>query len=687
MPAAGGSSRGGAPTNDRLLSLSPAALSSLLSTPDVSAAASPLQRRIRHTRLFPPPPPMSSSSAAQGSATSATSPRIETSVEAMTPRTVLKPNLRQPTTLWQPTRLTSSDCVLSAAGVQEDFYTSALSWGTHQMALALEQSLVLFHPSHPRQSSSSVQISQEPAGMNLYEAPQAFHHPRRATAVAMSRCSEISCFLGLSNGAVELYEGRGDGRLHCTVAFAMPEPPTDYLSGLLGVYDGLGSCSSSAATSRAARALSLLGSSVSSVSCIGTSDRYPWLGAAATAARGLVALDARRAQPVLRFGGEAERGAEVPPAGSSMQGPGADASNLYSFSTSSTNSAGDGGGLSRLQRTAAYLRQHDRLCSVSWNSTGSLVATGSSGGVVKVWSLSAPQRPLHSFLIDQECTVKALSFHPERPYELLVGGSAGPAGLRTYDLSRAAPVLVCRGATAAPVTQALFDPAGSYAVTCAGTPIDIATAMGAGAAAAATAAPAASHASPTSPLTTSPLQRASPSGAASRAEASMSSVLDGSPRWRHSSPARSGTGASFGATPPYRSCTTRGTTWTPPQWTTMMTTPRRCRLSRRAGWVKVLNEASLRSRLTVRLPTPSSYGAAPVGAATPICATPCSATPSPAAAVAPRTATATTQRTATTTTRLSPSWWSGERAGLARVLRTTLWHVARMAGRGRSGCR
>lgn len=549
MPAAGGSSRGGAPTNDRLLSLSPAALSSLLSTPDVSAAASPLQRRIRHTRLFPPPPLMSSSSAVQGSATSATSPRIETSVEAMTPRTVLKPNPRQLTTLWQPTRLTSSYCVLSAAGVQEDFYTSALSWGTHQMALALEQSLVLFHPSHPRQSSSSVQISQEPAGMNLYEAPQAFHHPRRATAVAMSRCSEISCFLGLSNGAVELYEGRGDGRLHCTVAFAMPEPPTDYLSGLLGVYDGLGSCSSSAATSRAARALSLLGSSVSSVSCIGTSDRYPWLGAAATAARGLVALDARRAQPVLRFGGEAERGAEVPPAGSSMQGPGADASNLYSFSTSSTNSAGDGGGLSRLQRTAAYLRQHDRLCSVSWNSTGSLVATGSSGGVVKVWSLSAPQRPLHSFLIDQECTVKALSFHPERPYELLVGGSAGPAGLRTYDLSRAAPVLVCRGATAAPVTQALFDPAGSYAVTCAGTPIDIATAMGAGAAAAATVAPAASRASPTSPLTTSPLQRASPSGAASRAEASMSSVLDGSPRWGHSSPARSGTGASFGATP------------------------------------------------------------------------------------------------------------------------------------------
>lgn len=518
-------------------------------TTAAAAAASPLQRRIRHTRLFPPPSPSSSLAPLNAFGSSA---------DLMAQRTALKPissttasaaaaaggvaaaaaaagtarsdssSTRPHSLSWQPTRLTSSYCVLSAAGAQEDFYTSALSWGTHQMALALEQSLVLFHPSRPRLSSSTVQITQAPAeAAALYAATSAFHHPRRATAVAMSRCREISCFLGLSNGAVELYEGRGDGQLHCTMAFAMPEPPTDYLSSLL---DG-----HSAATSRAARALSLLSSSVSSVSCVATSDRHPWLGAAATAARGLVALDARQAQPVLTFASEQDGGGEATSAGLSST-----ASALHSpLSTASTVVSGcdssSGGALRRLQRASAFLRQHDRLCSASWNATGSLVATGSSGGVVKVWSLSAPQRPLHSFLVDPECTVKALAFHPERPYELLVGGAAGPAGLRSYDLAGAAPVLSCIGTTAAAVTQALYDPAGNYAVTCAGTPLDTPAPVG-------QRSPLASQAPSTALSQRSPLSAAR----GERNSPSRGGTGGGGGGWRLTSPALSGSGVNFG---------------------------------------------------------------------------------------------------------------------------------------------
>ncbi|CBZ26053.1 conserved hypothetical protein [Leishmania mexicana MHOM/GT/2001/U1103] len=386
--------------------------------------------------------------------------RPPTSVETMMSLTVPDASSRPSTSSWLPTRLTSSYCVLSAAGLQEDFYTSCLSWGTNQMALALQEDLVLFHPSHPRQASSTARISTPPAseeaGRNIGTGPSAaLSGPRRATAVAMTRFQETSCFLGMSNGAVELYEGRGDGTLQRTIAFAMPPPPTGYLSSLvLGSDDCDGAASPTSSTSRAARALCLLSSSVSSISCVGTSSRHPWLGSAATAACGLITLDARQVQPAIRFGTDAELSLDE----------GAPRSSSVNASVSSAVS----GRLSKLQRAASFLRKHDRLCSVSWNATGSLVATGSGSGIVKVWSLSAPQRPLHTFLVDQDCSVKALCFHPGSPYALLVGASAGAAGLRTYDLSGAEPVLSFTGATAAPVTQALYDPEGNYAVTGAG---------------------------------------------------------------------------------------------------------------------------------------------------------------------------------------------------------------------------
>ncbi|KAK7199920.1 WD domain, G-beta repeat [Novymonas esmeraldas] len=378
----------------------------------------------------------------------------------------------QSTSSWLPTRLTSPYCVLSAAGFQEDFYTSCLSWGTNQMALALQEDLVLFHPSHPRQASSTAHISVAPPSAAASSAT--FPGARRATAVAVMRVQDTSCFLGLSNGAVELYDSRGDGTLQCTVSFAMPPPPTGYLSALMPDADDSGAAAVPGSVSRAARALSLLSSSVSSISCVGTSSRHPWLGCAATAARGLVTLDARQTQPVIRFGSDAELNQDEPVTGATS--PVAASSSLASPPAGGGGGGSSGGGsLHKLQRAAAFLRQHDRLCSVAWNASGSLVATGSGSGVVKVWSLSAPQRPLHSFLVDPDCSVKALCFHPCSPYVLLVGASAGATGLRTYDLSGGDPILTSAGATAAPVTQALFDPEGHYAVTGAGVPVSAAS--------------------------------------------------------------------------------------------------------------------------------------------------------------------------------------------------------------------
>ncbi|KAG5464030.1 hypothetical protein LSCM1_00210 [Leishmania martiniquensis] len=462
----GGSARGGSYLSASMT------LSSRPSSPHAPSSSS-LSQHARHSRLIAP---LAGSTAGRasammsstdlGAAVASPSPtdalRPSTSVEAMAPLSALTVSSRQSTASWVPTRLTSSYCVLSAAGLQEDFYTSCLSWGTNQMALALEEDLVLFHPSHPRQASSTVRISTPSGSGDAYDQTAtkpsaAFPGPRRATAVAMTRFQETSCFLGMSNGAVELYEERGDGTLQCTVAFAMPPPPTSYLSSLVpGSGDGSDAASASSSTSRAARALGLLSSSVSSISCVGTNSRHPWLGCAATAARGLVTLDARQVQPAICFGTDAELCEE-------------ERATNASTVTAYTSSAGSST-LSKLQRVATFLRQHDRLCSVSWNATGSLVATGSGSGLVKVWSLSAPQRPLHTFIVDQDCSVKALCFHPTTPYLLLVGASAGAAGLRTYDLSGAEPVLTSTGATAAPVTQALYDPEGHYAVTGAGTP-------------------------------------------------------------------------------------------------------------------------------------------------------------------------------------------------------------------------
>ncbi|KAG5488604.1 hypothetical protein JIQ42_00214 [Leishmania sp. Namibia] len=436
-------------------------------------SSSSLSQHARHSRFITP---LAGSTAGltatmisptdMGTAVASPSPtdvlRAPVSAEATTFLSALTASSRPGRASWLPTRLTSSYCVLSAAGLQEDFYTSCLSWGTHQMALALQEDLVVFHPSRPRQASSTARISTPPApgdacSQTGAKPSLAFPGPRRATAVAMTRFQETSCFLGMSNGAVELYEGRGDGTLQCAVAFAMPPPPTSYLSSLvLGSDDGSGAASTASPTSRAARAFGLLSSAVSSISCVGTSSRHPWLGCAATAARGLVTLDARQMQPVIRFGTGAELG----------QDERAPSSSTVAACVASAGSSA----VSKLQRAATFLRQHDRLCSVSWNATGSLVATGSGSGIVRVWSLSAPQRPLHTFLVDQDCTVKALCFHPARPYVLLVGASAGAAGLRTYDLSGAEPFLTSTGATAAPVTQALYDPEGHYAVTGAGAP-------------------------------------------------------------------------------------------------------------------------------------------------------------------------------------------------------------------------
>lgn len=349
---------------------------------------------------------------------------------------------------WLPTRLTSPYCVLSAAGVQEDFYTTCLSWGVDQMALALSKKLVMFHPLHPLQTSSMVEISGRPCGESIDSSGSpdmdrnTLFSERHCTCVAVPCFNDNACFLGLSNGELELYSARGDGTLDLTTTFDMPNPPTAYLEGLMKCRAG--------SRSRAVRAMDQLKSSVSSIGSIATSCIHPWLAAAGTAARGLLTLDARQQLPAQRFGSEAsfelERQETWHEAGAAVNTlPGSPAS--------------------RMKKVASFLLHNDRLCSVAWNSNGSLIATGSGSGVVLIWSLCAPQRPLHSFLVDHDCSVKALSFHPTNPYELVVGAKAGSAGIRTYDISSSEPVISGIGCTTATVLQALYAPDGNCLVT------------------------------------------------------------------------------------------------------------------------------------------------------------------------------------------------------------------------------
>lgn len=355
-----------------------------------------------------------------------------------------------PPALWQPSRLTSPYRVLSAAGVQNDYYTSCLSWGKERIALTLRHDLHLFHPSHARQQSAVAHLS-DPA------TPGSFSQSTRPTAVAVSRSDDAQCFVGLADGSLHLYNCTPSGCLRSSHQVSMPASPLHELTTWLqrpvsrDTYHSPvpgnaaeTSAGTSEAVTKAAKALSTSAATLSSVTCLSTTSAHPWLAAACTSGGGLCIVDARQEQPCTFFG---QREGLPSAEGSPSQ---------------------------RLQAAAQYLQQQDRLCSTAWNSNGSLIATGGGDGVVQVWSANQPHLPVHTLKVQPGATLKALAFHPTEPYEVLVGGEGGNGGLRVYDVATAHPILRWVAHTSAQTTQALYAPDGRHILTAQGARVEAA---------------------------------------------------------------------------------------------------------------------------------------------------------------------------------------------------------------------
>ncbi|PBJ80192.1 hypothetical protein BCY84_01775 [Trypanosoma cruzi cruzi] len=311
--------------------------------------------------------------------------------------------------LWQPTRLTSPYCVLSANGVQDDFYTSCLSWGKGNIALALRDEVLLFQPSRPLVRLAVLNVQERPRSINS-----------RVTSVAVSRFSDSSCFMGELDGSVGVYASRGDGRLSQTSVFSKPPPPLEN-TPLAG---------EAAMTATA------------SVRCLATTDVHPWLVAAGTAAQGLFIFDSRCEKPSAQM---------------------VECDTFIALDSKRARKP-----LSP-EDCVSLLSSAEGICGVSWNVSGSLVATGGSGGVVNIWSLSQTRAPVQQIkLPNAHTTVKAIAFNPTLPYELAVGGGTNDGMLRLYDVSSSVSYLAWCVSTGCQVTQALYSPDGAFIISAQG---------------------------------------------------------------------------------------------------------------------------------------------------------------------------------------------------------------------------
>nr|CCC93793.1 conserved hypothetical protein [Trypanosoma congolense IL3000] len=320
----------------------------------------------------------------------------------------LRETLSEP--LWQPSRLTSPYCVLCASGVLDDFYTSCLSWGRENVVLALRDKVLLFRSSSPLECPASLHLS----GSNNSSDSQ-------KSSVAVSQFSDSHCFLGGVNGSVGLYESSGSGELTLSSSFSMPPPILECTT--------LSEPISMAATA--------------SVRCLSTTNVHPWMVAAGTAANGLFILDSRCRSPAARMG-------DLVP-WTSME------------STSSPRIVAPGVILSMLSSVSG-------VCGASWNASGSLVATGESGGVVNIWSLSNTRTPVQRIRLPSvHTTIKAVAFHPTNPYEVVLGGGADDGCVRVFDVSSSVPHNKWCVSTGCQVTQSLYSPDGLFIISAHGT--------------------------------------------------------------------------------------------------------------------------------------------------------------------------------------------------------------------------
>ncbi|CCW66962.1 unnamed protein product [Phytomonas sp. Hart1] len=397
---------------------------------------------------------------------------------------------------WIPTRLSSPSCVLSAYDFQDDFYINTLSWGRERIALALRQDLLFFHPASPRQKSATTCVSDMDSmkgnDHNDESGSPSNFSSRQPTAVAVTRYNDETCFLGLSGGGLELFQCTEHGDLVRTNVFTMPPSPYETLTAGLGEHlfpsKSTPSLPKGLLLSRASKALSLSMSSVSSISGVATSATHPWLGVVATAGGELLSVDARSTKPCMVFGGNSHISrtlsatSEAPfhfshaRCSYSLCGDPDDPNAREASPFSPTDDPSScGNALKRVKWVSDYLKQHDRLCSVALNGNGSLIATGSDMGIVKLWSLQNPRSPVQVISSDNQRTIKALSFHPHNPYELLIGGCAGNSGLRVYNVLTTDPQLMWSANIAAQTTQAQYSPDGGYILTAHGISANLST--------------------------------------------------------------------------------------------------------------------------------------------------------------------------------------------------------------------
>lgn len=361
---------------------------------------------------------------------------------------------------WCPTKLSSPYKVLTADVLQNDFYSNCLSWGMESVAIGLLSEVLVLQKETTCFMSSVADLLKADAAYGIRgEAPSPSSKGPRPCAVSVTRYSESDVFMGLSNGKACLLHGCADGGFVCTREFDCPECPLAETVMFRSRGRDMLSCGSAAkrfpaglCKEDAHRYADMMGkyeSAVRSVSCSATCASLPHEIVVGTASSGLFLLDTRSCRVALKFGSQGDLHPSV--------------SCLSSVRTMDTSAGGSG--RDAISNVSTSVLGVERLCSVSWSANGSYVSTGGSNGVAKIWSLSAPREPLQQIKMDDHSAVKAVAFHPQNPYEVVLGGSAGVCGLRAYDISSAAPTLRYAGQTDTPITQLLHSPDGGHVVS------------------------------------------------------------------------------------------------------------------------------------------------------------------------------------------------------------------------------
>eukprot|EP00796_Vickermania_ingenoplastis_P005131 gene5130-3683_t len=339
---------------------------------------------------------------------------------------------------WVPTKLTSPYKVLTAGVLQNDFYASCISWGRENIAVGLTSEVLVLHQERTR---FITKVSDVVDGHGSDAAKSKLSV--RPTTVSVLRCSEAEVFLGLSSGSTYLLEGREDGTFARRQTFDMPPNPLAEtlrpasLCGPTGPWGDAGA----GEQQRCRDLLSQHADAIFSAGCSATCAVRPHEVIVGTSSGSLVLLDVRSPTPALVLG------------------------KRELFSEFVEQYDGIRGQDSTIIRLTSSLLRHERLCAASWSANGSYIATGGSSGLVTIWSVSSPRRPLHRLVADAECAAKGVVFHPENPYEIALGNSAGPSAIRTYDISGAPPRLTHAGPSSTPITQLVYSPDGGHLVS------------------------------------------------------------------------------------------------------------------------------------------------------------------------------------------------------------------------------